>query len=98
MSKIIDIALLRTRTILLAFLMILIAGVVSYIDIPKEAMKDFIKQVTLLSKIAVEKDFTLVEINPLILTEDNKVIALDAKVNIEVLKSTENFFNKHLGL
>ncbi len=53
------------------------------LGIPKEAMKDFVRQVTLLSKIAVEKDFTLVEINPLILTEDNKVIALDAKVNID---------------
>ncbi len=53
------------------------------LEIPKEAMKDFIRQVTLLSKIAVEKDFTLVEINPLILTEENKVIALDAKVNID---------------
>ena len=53
------------------------------LKIPKEAMKDFVRQVTLLSKIAVEKDFTLVEINPLILTEDNKVIALDAKVNID---------------
>ena len=53
------------------------------LEIPKEAMKDFVRQVTLLSKIAVEKDFTLVEINPLILTEDNEVIALDAKVNID---------------
>ena len=53
------------------------------LEIPKEGMKDFVRQVTLLSKIAVEKDFTLVEINPLILTEDNKVIALDAKVNID---------------
>ena len=53
------------------------------LEIPKEASKDFVRQVTLLSKIAVEKDFTLVEINPLILTEDNKVIALDAKVNID---------------
>ena len=53
------------------------------LEIPKEAMKDFVRQVTLLAKIAVEKDFTLVEINPLILTEDNKVIALDAKVNID---------------
>ena len=53
------------------------------LEIPKEAIKDFSRQVTLLSKIAVEKDFTLVEINPLILTEDNKVIALDAKVNID---------------
>ena len=40
MSKIIDIALLRTRTVVLAFLMILIAGVISYIDIPKEADPD----------------------------------------------------------
>ena len=53
------------------------------LGIPKEAMKDFARQVALLSKIAVEKDFTLVEINPLILTEDNKIIALDAKVNID---------------
>ena len=53
------------------------------LEIPKEAMKDFVRQMTLLSNIAVEKDFTLVEINPLILTEDNKVIALDAKVNID---------------
>ena len=53
------------------------------LGIPKEAMKDFVRQVTLLSKIAVENDFTLVEINPLILTKDNKVIALDAKVNID---------------
>ena len=53
------------------------------LEIPKEAMKDFVRQVTLLSKVAVEKDFTLVEINPLILTEENKVIALDAKVNID---------------
>lgn len=53
------------------------------LGIPKEAIKDFVRQMTLLSKIAVEKDFTLVEINPLILTEDNKVIALDAKVNID---------------
>ena len=53
------------------------------LNIPKEATKDFTKQVTLLSRLAIEKDFTLVEINPLILTEDNKVIALDAKINID---------------
>ena len=53
------------------------------LNIPKEATKDFTEQVTLLSRLAIEKDFTLVEINPLILTEDNKVIALDAKINID---------------
>ena len=40
MSRIIDIALLRTRTVMLAFLMILTAGIISYIDIPKEADPD----------------------------------------------------------
>ena len=40
MSRIIDIALLRTRTVILAFLMILTAGVIAYIDIPKEADPD----------------------------------------------------------
>ena len=51
--------------------------------IPKEAFKSFSKQVNLLSKLASEKDFTLVEINPLILTNQNEVMALDAKVNID---------------
>ena len=40
MDRIIDIALLRTRTVMLAFLMILTAGVISYINIPKEADPD----------------------------------------------------------
>ena len=49
----------------------------------QQYLNDFLKQIKLLSKISVEKDFTLVEINPLILTEDNQVIALDAKINID---------------
>ena len=53
------------------------------LNIPNQALKDFLKQIKLLSKISEEKDFTLVEINPLILTEDNQVIALDAKINID---------------
>ena len=53
------------------------------LNIPNQALKEFLKQIKLLSKISVEKDFTLVEINPLILTEDNQVIALDAKINID---------------
>ena len=51
--------------------------------IPNTAFKSFNKQVNLLANIAKEKDFTLVEINPLILTNDDKIIALDAKVNID---------------
>ena len=53
------------------------------LNIPNQALKDFLKQIKLLSKISEEKDFALVEINPLILTEDNQVIALDAKINID---------------
>jgi len=53
------------------------------LNIPNQALKDFLKQIKLLSKISEEEDFTLVEINPLILTEDNQVIALDAKINID---------------
>ena len=53
------------------------------LNIPNQALKDFLKQIKLLSKISEDKDFTLVEINPLILTEDNQVIALDAKINID---------------
>ena len=51
--------------------------------IPKEAFKSFNKQVILLAKMAIENDFTLVEINPLILTNTNHIVALDAKVNID---------------
>ncbi len=51
--------------------------------IPKEAFKSFSIQVNLLAKLAGEKDFTLVEINPLILTNQNEIMALDAKVNID---------------
>ena len=40
MNKIIDAALSRSRTTLLALLMILIAGAIAYIDIPKEADPD----------------------------------------------------------
>ena len=53
------------------------------LNIPNQALKEFLKQIKLLSKISEEKDCTLVEINPLILTEDNQVIALDAKINID---------------
>ena len=53
------------------------------LKLPSEAINSFNKQVKLLSKLAVEKDITLVEINPLILTENLEIIALDAKVNID---------------
>lgn len=36
-----------------------------------------------LYQLALEKDFALVEINPLVRTEDNQLVALDAKVNVD---------------
>ncbi len=36
-----------------------------------------------LYRLYLEKDASLVEINPLIVTEDDKLVALDAKINIE---------------
>ena len=43
-------------------------------------IKDVIEK---LLKLYVEKDASLVEINPLVLTEENEVIALDAKINFD---------------
>ena len=54
-----------------------------FINLPKETISDFVKQLKNLYSLFVAKDLTLVEINPLILAEDNQVLALDAKVNID---------------
>ncbi len=48
-----------------------------------EAFKNFIRFIPLLFKAYVETDASLLEINPLIITNDNRIIALDAKVNID---------------
>ncbi len=53
------------------------------LQLPKEAFNSFISQAKSLVKLCRDKDLTLVEINPLILTNDNKIIALDAKINID---------------
>jgi succinyl-CoA synthetase beta subunit len=48
-----------------------------------DTFKNFIKFIPLLYKAYVETDASLLEINPLIITNDNKIVALDAKVNID---------------
>ena len=53
------------------------------IGIPEEAVKDACKFMQGLYKAFDESDASLAEINPLILTADNKVIALDAKFNFD---------------
>ncbi len=53
------------------------------LDIPKEGMKDALKLITNLYKVFIEEDCSMVEINPLVVTTDNRVMALDAKVNFD---------------
>ena len=53
------------------------------LNIPGEAMKQFAAMLKQLYTLFVANDCSLVEINPLILTEDNQVLALDAKVDID---------------
>jgi len=53
------------------------------LGIPAPAMKQFAGMLKQLYTLFMENDCSLVEINPLILTSDDKVIALDAKVDID---------------
>ncbi|HET9679615.1 MAG TPA: ATP-grasp domain-containing protein, partial [Gammaproteobacteria bacterium] len=53
------------------------------LGIEKAQMKDFGRVVGGIYKVFVEKDASLVEINPLIITADDRVVVLDAKVNLD---------------
>jgi succinyl-CoA synthetase beta subunit len=53
------------------------------LNIPPAAMKAFNKLLVNLYKLFASTDCSLVEINPLVLTADDQVIALDAKVDID---------------
>jgi len=53
------------------------------LNIPKAVIKPFVQLLNNLYKLFVEYDGSLVEINPLVLTADDKVLALDAKINFD---------------
>ena len=53
------------------------------LNIPAACQKQFMQMLTGLYKLLVEYDCSLVEINPLVLTEDDKVLAIDAKVTFD---------------
>jgi succinyl-CoA synthetase beta subunit len=53
------------------------------LGLDKDHMPDFMKIVKGLYRIFEEKDASLVEINPLIVTKDGRVMVLDAKVNLD---------------
>ena len=53
------------------------------IGIPKELVKDFIPIAKALYKAFVSVDANLAEINPLVITGDNKLMALDGKISVD---------------
>jgi succinyl-CoA synthetase beta subunit len=53
------------------------------LNLPPAAAKSFTPMVQSLYRLFVEYDCSLVEINPLVLTTDDAVIALDAKINLD---------------
>ena len=52
-------------------------------NLNKEQKIDGYKIVRALFKILIEKDASLIEINPLIITQNNKILCLDAKMNFD---------------
>ncbi|MCX7017772.1 MAG: ADP-forming succinate--CoA ligase subunit beta [bacterium] len=54
-----------------------------FVDMPKDGMRDFINNVKGLYRAFIEKDCSLAEINPLVLTLNDEVIAADAKMNFD---------------
>lgn len=54
-----------------------------FVDIPKEGKKDFAGVVRGLYKAFIDKDCSLAEINPLVITGNKEVIAADAKMNFD---------------
>jgi succinyl-CoA synthetase beta subunit len=53
------------------------------INIPKELVNQAVKFMLSLYKAYIEKDCSIAEINPLVVTGDGKVMALDAKLNFD---------------
>lgn len=53
------------------------------INIPSELVNQAVKFMTSLYQAFVDKDCSIAEINPLVVTGDGKVIALDAKLNFD---------------
>lgn len=57
------------------------------------ALKSFVRFITSLYKAYEETDSSLLEINPLIITNDDRIVALDAKMNID-----DNALERHKNI
>ncbi len=53
------------------------------IGLPAELQKDFVKMLRNMIKLFVEKNCSLVEVNPLIIDGNDQLLALDAKINFD---------------
>ena len=53
------------------------------LGLENNSFKNFINFITLLYKAYTETDSSLLEINPLVITNDDRVVALDAKMNFD---------------
>ncbi|MFL2645334.1 MAG: ADP-forming succinate--CoA ligase subunit beta [Dehalococcoidia bacterium] len=60
-----------------------IRNLITKLEIPKDSSSEFSYLINALVKMFYDIDASLLEINPLVITNDLKVIALDGKVNIE---------------
>ena len=53
------------------------------LNLPSAVMKEFSQMLTRLYQLFIENDCSLVEINPLVITKENTVLALDAKMDFD---------------
>lgn len=53
------------------------------LDLDKELHKSFASMLSGLTRLFLEKDCSLAEINPLVITKEKQLIALDAKINFD---------------
>ena len=60
-----------------------IKKIISIFNFNQDQIKVAHKLIKALYKILIDKDASLIEINPLIITQDNKIVCLDAKMNFD---------------
>ena len=60
-----------------------IKNIIKIFDFDSEQKKDASKLVNAIYNIMISKDASLIEINPLIITKDKKILCLDAKMNFD---------------
>lgn len=60
-----------------------VRAVIAHLGVPTEAQQALAQTIKGLYRCYIEKDCNMVEINPLVLTEENQIIALDAKMGFD---------------